>query len=89
MSRRLTFNDAVVIWIGRWLGVSTQRLARRYDVDRRRLYEVWTFARHPRAWDEARRLYGRLYPERVGRTDFGEHRRTGKWAIPGQLDMFG
>ncbi len=88
MAQRLTFNQAVVLWIGRWLGVSTQVLARRYGLDRRRLYEVWMLQRHPRSFDEARRLYAKLFPDRVSTTDFGEHRRRGSWAVPGQLDLF-
>ncbi len=88
MRRQLTFDDAVVVWIGRWLGVPTRRLARRFDVDSRRLYEVWMLRRHPQSFAEAKRIYRALFPQRLADTDFAEHRQRRRWSIPGQLDLF-
>lgn len=86
---RLTHKQAVVVWIAHWLGLPKQRLADRYRVDRRRIYEVVMFQKHHRAYDEARRIYRALWPQRVARTDFSEHKRKARWTVPGQMDLFG
>lgn len=88
-SRRIGYRQAVVIWIAHWLGLPKQRLAERYDVDRRRIYEIIEFRRHPASYEHARRIFAALYPQRVATTRFESHRRTGRWVIPGQLDLFG
>ena len=85
---RLTDKQAVVVWIAHWLGIPKQRLAERYLGDRRRIYEVVMFQKHHRAYDDARRIYRALWPGRVARTDFSEHKRKARWTVPGQMDLF-
>ena len=88
MAKRLTYRQAVVVWVAHWLKISKQRVAVRYDVDRRRIYEVLQFQKHPRAYETARRIFCALFPDKVAGTVFGAHRRTGRWSIPGQMDFF-
>lgn len=88
MTRRLTYKDAVALWIARWLGVSQSSLCQRFDVDARRFYEVWSLKRYPDSHAHAKRLFVALFPGRVPETDFREHRRTRRQARPGQFDMF-
>ncbi|MEJ8574978.1 hypothetical protein [Microbaculum marinum] len=37
----LSFDDAVEIWIAKWRNEHVRKLCAVYDVDPRRLYEVW------------------------------------------------
>ncbi len=39
--RPLTEEDAVDIWVARWMRVPRKELLRRYACDPRRLYEIW------------------------------------------------
>jgi hypothetical protein len=43
--RPLSEDDAVDIWIARWLRIRPADLVRRYSCDPRRLYEIWEEAR--------------------------------------------
>ena len=45
--RPLTEDDAVQIWIARWLKIRPKDLVRRYVCDPRRLYEIWEGTRFP------------------------------------------
>ena len=40
-SVRLTEDDAIDVWIARWLRIRRIDLVRRYGCDPRRLYEIW------------------------------------------------
>ncbi len=88
MRRRLTYDEAIVVWIGRWLGISTRKLAQRFDVDARRLYEIWMLEKHARSFNEAERIFRALFPNRIATTSFTAHRKRHRWSIPGQLDLF-
>ncbi|WP_428698961.1 hypothetical protein [Stappia sp.] len=46
---RLTFDEAVEVTLSRWKGEKIRELASRFDVDPRRLYEVWQGQAHPDA----------------------------------------
>jgi hypothetical protein len=87
--RRLTEEDAVAIWMARWLRVKRRDLTRRFACDPRRLYEIWTQERFPESRAKAMALFGERYPGLVERIDYGPHRRLPRHAtLDGQLSLF-
>ena len=87
--RALTENDAIDIWIARWLNIRRRDLIRRYACDPRRLYEIWEGARFPAARSKALALFAERYPTLTDRVDFGPHRRVSREVPPSQLSLFG
>lgn len=85
--RPLTEDDAVDIWIARWLRIRPVDLQRRYACDPRRLYEIWEESRfsgsRARALEEFRTRFPGLEP----RFDTGPHRRIPMTPVPGQLSL--
>lgn len=87
--RALSEDDAVDIWIARWLRVRRKDILDRYGCDPRRLYEVWEGTRHPAARTKALERFKAMYPELMDRVDFGGHRRIPRNAkSPEQLTLF-
>ena len=62
MHIRLSYHEAVAIWIGRSLGWKIRDLQKRYDVDPRRLYEVWEEQTHIGSRLDAMRIWRVLFP---------------------------
>ena len=89
LRRPLTEDDAVNIWIARWLRVRQKDLVKRYACDPRRLYEIWEELRFPGARAKALALFRKRYPGLEDRIDPGAHRRIAKAAHPDQLTLFG
>jgi hypothetical protein len=76
VSRRpLTEDDAVDMWIARWLRIQPVDLQRRYARDPRRPYEIWDESYFPgsRAW--ALEEFHSRFPGLEARFDPGPHRR--------------
>ena len=86
--RPISEDDAVDIWIARWLNIRRSDLVRRYACDPRRLYEIWEGARFPQARDKALALFEDRHPSLLDRVDFGPHRRVSRAVDPGQLSLF-
>jgi hypothetical protein len=86
--RPLTEDDAVDIWIARWLRIRRRDLIRRYDCDPRRLYEIWEQVRFAGARDKALKVFRARYPGIMDRVDFGPHRRIERTSHPDQLSLF-
>jgi hypothetical protein len=86
--RPLTEDDAVDIWIARWLRVRPKELVRRYQCDPRRLYEIWEETRFPGARGKALVLLRARYPYLETRIDPGPHRRISLQPDPRQLHLF-
>jgi hypothetical protein len=85
----LVEQDAVDIWIARWLKVRRKELLVRYGCDPRRLYEIWEGKRFPASRDKARVLFSERYPTLVDRVDYGRHRTIPRRAAPElQPDLF-
>ena len=74
-TRALSEDDAVDVWIARWLRIRRKDLVQRYGCDPRRLYEVWEGRKHPAARDRALARFREEYPTLLDRVDFGAHRR--------------
>lgn len=86
---RLTEDDAVDVWIARWLHVRRKNILARYGCDSRRLYEIWTGEKHPGAKAKARKKLLTTRPELADRIDFGDHRRIPRGPDPErQLALF-
>ena len=86
--RPLTEDDAVDIWIARWLRVGPKELTRRYGCDPRRLYEIWEGVKFPGSRERAWKRFERRFPGLVQRTDFGRHRTISRKAGADQLSLF-
>ena len=72
--RPLTEEDAVDIWIARWLRIRPADLVRRYACDPRRLYEIWEETRFPGSRARTQEFRHR-FPGLDVRIDPGPHRR--------------
>ena len=86
--RPITAEDAVDIWIARWLRIPRRQLCRRYDCDPRRLYEIWEQVRFPESRKRAVAVFSHRYPGLIERIDYGPHRRTPRKAPPEQMHLF-
>ena len=82
--RPLTEDDAVDIWIARWLRVRPADLVRRYACDPRRLYEIWEEKRFTGSRDKALELFRERHPTLLDRVDCGPHRRIPR-GVPAEL----
>jgi len=72
---RLSADDAVDIWIARWLRVRPKDLIERYGCDPRRLYEIWAEDKFAGSRDRAMERLRKNHPGLTDRIDFGPHRR--------------
>jgi hypothetical protein len=89
LQRRLTEEDAVDIWIARWLRIRRKDLVERYGCDPRRLYEIWEGIRFPGSREKALVRLAEQHPAIAGRIDPGLHRRIPRSApLEGQLELF-
>lgn len=86
--RPLSEDDAVNIWIARWLRVRQKDLVRRYGCDPRRLYEIWEETRFPGSRSKALALFAKRYPGLQDRINPATHQRVPKAAHPDQLSLF-
>ncbi|MGI9475668.1 MAG: hypothetical protein ACR2PI_03115 [Hyphomicrobiaceae bacterium] len=87
--RALSENDAVDIWIARWLRIRGKDILQRYGCDPRRLYEIWEGVKHPASRSKALQRFEKDYPALMDRVDFGGHRRIPRNAAsPDQLTLF-
>lgn len=87
--RRINSDDAVDIWIARWLNIRRVDILRRYACDPRRLYEIWQGDRFPESRERALKVFKQRYPTLLDRIDFGNHKRFPRAAkSPDQLALF-
>ena len=85
----LTEQDAIDIWIARWLRLRTKDILSRYGCDPRRLYEIWEQQRFLASRDKALAAFRERHPELADRVDFGPHRRIPRRPPPDlQLSLF-
>ncbi len=86
--RPLTAEDAVNIWIARWIRVQVKELVRRYDCDPRRLYEIWEETHFIGSRAKALDVFRARYPGLDDRIDPGPHRRISAKPGPEQMSLF-
>ena len=86
--RPLSEDDAVAIWLARWLKIRPKDLVRRYACDPRRLYEIWEETKFPGSRAKALALMQARYPSLDDRIDPGPHRRISKAPDPRQMTLF-
>jgi hypothetical protein len=73
--RPLTEQDAIDIWISRWLRIRRKDILARYACDPRRLYEIWEEQRFAGSRDKALAEFKARFPGLADRVDFGPHQR--------------
>ncbi|MEZ5922844.1 MAG: hypothetical protein R3D57_00495 [Hyphomicrobiaceae bacterium] len=87
--RRLTENDAIDIWIARWLGLRLKDIVQRYGCDPRRIYEIWWEERFIGSRKKAKAVFAERHPALTDRVDFSRRQR---FARPGpdaaQMTLF-
>ena len=86
--RPLNEEDAVNIWIARWLRVRQKDLVKRHGCDPRRLYEIWEETRFAGSRKKALELFRKRYPGLEERINPVTHERISKAAHPDQLKLF-
>lgn len=86
--RKLTEDDAVAIWLARFLRVRPKDLIRRYQCDPRRLYEIWDESRFSGSRTKALKVLKERYPGLDGRFDPGPHQRHARANDPRQMQLF-
>jgi hypothetical protein len=89
VANALTYHQSVVTWIARELGVKQRRIEARFDVDPRRLFEVWRGEIHPASRDHAIRLFRVIFPGRIPKYGFEFHIERYRRVNRDQLDLFG
>lgn len=57
-SHRLTFDEAVQVWLAIWRGEYKNRIAAHYDVNVARIYEVMSGKLHPGSEEAAKAAKG-------------------------------
>jgi hypothetical protein len=62
-SRQLTLSEAIETWILRHSGEHIARICAKYDVDPRRLYEVWEEKKHEGSRKKAEEIINRNLPD--------------------------
>jgi hypothetical protein len=85
---RLSADDAVDIWIARWLRIRRKDLCARYGCDPRRLYEIWWEERYKGSRERAREVFRERYPSLAERTDYGYRRIPRAAADERQASLF-
>ena len=86
--KALTEDDAIAIWIARWLKIRRRDLIQRYECDPRRLYEIWQEERFAGSRAKALEVFLARFPSLADRIDPGAHVRIPKAPHPDQLQLF-
>ncbi len=87
--RSLTEDDAVELWLARWLKTPRKVIMARYTCDARRIYEVWEGSRFPGSRAKALERLRALHPNLPEQVDVSRHRRIPRGTHPSQLSLFG
>ena len=83
------YRNSVMYWVGRELGLKQRRIEAKFDVDPRRLFEVWSGERYPASRDHAIRIFNLLFPKRPPKYGFEFHVPRYRRVNRKQLDLFG
>ena len=78
----MTEDDAVDIWIARWMHIRRKDIRLRYDCDPRRLYEIWEGTRFPASRERAWAVFQERFPTLTGQVDSSHHRRISRTVPP-------
>jgi len=76
--RKLTRDDAIDIWIRRWLKHERHQIIRDFDQNPMRIYEVWQEETFKGSREDAEIVFRTNYPHLVSQTDFAPHKKTRK-----------
>lgn len=71
--RKLTKEDAIQIWIRKWLGHEKQQIILDFGQNPLRVYEVWQQDAFRGSREIAIGRFCQLYPELADKTDFSPH----------------
>ncbi len=72
---KLTKSEAIKTWVLRAVGWKVRDIQSRFDVDPRRLYDVWEERTHKGSRTLAIRLFEKLFPNEESAGRFDVHRR--------------
>lgn len=69
-----TEDQAIEIWIAKWLGVPVQKLIQKYDgCNNWRFYEVFQEDQNAGSRQKAERIFFEMYPDKIGKVDTTAH----------------
>ncbi len=72
-THKLSLEEAIQIWILRWLGEQKQAIILRFGQNPLRVYEVWTEETHKGSREIAMKRFKKLHPKLAKTTDFSPH----------------
>lgn len=78
---RLAERDAIEIWHARWFKIPHAKICRRYNMDSRRIYEVWEEKTFIGSRQKAWALLVEKHPEHSDRIDNGRHRSVSRRGV--------
>jgi len=74
--RKLNYEDAVEIWIRRWLGEERHAIIRAFDQNPMRVYEIWQEETFIGSREDAEVTFRTRYSQLAGTTDFSPHKKA-------------
>ena len=74
--RKLTYDDAIEIWIRRWLGEERVSIALEFEQNSYRVYEVWEEEAFAGSREDAEITFRTRYPALAKNVDFSPHKKT-------------
>ena len=74
--RKLTYEDAIDIWIRRWLGEERVSIVLAFEQNSYRVYEVWEEEAFVGSREDAEITFRSRYPSLAKNVDFSPHKKT-------------
>ncbi len=74
--RKLTYEDAIEIWIRRWLGEERVAIVLEFEQNSYRVYEVWEEEAFVGSREDAEITFRTRYPALAKNVDFAPHKKT-------------
>ncbi|HET6320435.1 MAG TPA: hypothetical protein VFF87_00125 [Hyphomicrobium sp.] len=82
-ARKLTYEDAIDIWVRFWIGDERHKIVRDYDQNPMRVYEIWWEEKFRGSRQDAEMTFRTRYPERADRMDFSPLKKTRRFVRRG------
>ena len=76
--RKLTYENAIDIWLRRWLGHERHAIIRDFDQNPIRIYEIWQEEAFPGSREDAEITFRTRHPDLAKTVDFSPHKKTRK-----------
>ena len=74
--RKLNYDDAIEIWIRRWLGEERVSIVLEFEQNSYRVFEVWEEEAFVGSREDAEITFRTRYPDLAKTVDFSPHQKT-------------